>query len=84
MRFLSNYGGLEHQRDFAKLKDEKNQRIVMQEQFDLIQKQKQAILEASKFREESRKASKLATRRANIGIVIAIATLIATVIGWFI
>lgn len=81
---LESYGGLGHMAEFRKAVNEDNVNKVMRAQFDLIKKQQQEIIEQSKYREESRRSSKRTFNFAIAGIVIALLTLIATIIGWFI
>ncbi|GAE83356.1 hypothetical protein JCM10512_1624 [Bacteroides reticulotermitis JCM 10512] len=64
--------------------DERNAIKVMHAQFDLIQKQKQEIIEERRYREEMRKSADRSFRYTIIAIVIASLTLLATIITWFI
>ncbi|MCU6767356.1 hypothetical protein OCV73_00065 [Barnesiella propionica] len=69
---------------FPKYVDERNSRKIMQKQFDLIKQKEQEIIELRKYREESRISAKRSFKFVILGIIIALLTLIATIIGWFI
>ena len=81
---LESYGGLGYMSEFRKLTDERNAHKIMHAQFDLIKEQQREIIEQRKYRDKSNKASKLSLILAIVGIVIALLTLIASIIGWFI
>ncbi|MFV0323183.1 MAG: hypothetical protein ACK5LF_02235 [Bacteroides xylanisolvens] len=64
--------------------DKINNRKVVQQQFDLIQKQKQEIIEERLYREEMRKSAARSFRYTIIAIVIASLTLLATLVTLFV
>lgn len=63
--------GLSGQSTYIKKKDEQNNRILMEEQYKLLQMQKAEILAQQKFRKEYNKSSK-------IMLYISVATLFIT------
>lgn len=73
---LESYGSFEHKEDFRKFIDERNSKKVMREQFDLMKKQKQEII-------DNRKSSKRAFFISIVGIVIALLSLIVSMVSLF-
>lgn len=58
-----------------RMQDEKNKRILMEEQYNLFQMQKKEILAQQKHREEQHKDARLEKRLLIINTLIALAAL---------
>lgn len=55
--YKNNYGGLECYGPYMEMRDKENQRALIEEQYNFLQKQKAEILAQQKYREEQRKGA---------------------------
>lgn len=74
-----NYGGFEHYGPFLELQDKENQRILMEEQYNFLQKQKAEIIAQQKYREEQRKGANFEKWLLIFNTIIAIAALLVSI-----
>lgn len=75
----NNHGGLEYYSPYMKMRDKENQRVLMEEQYNFLQKQKAEILAQQKYREEQRKGANLEKRLLIFNTLIAIAALLVSI-----
>lgn len=67
--------GFSGQSDFMRKIDEKNNRVLMEDQYKFIQTQKEEIIAQQKYREEQRKGANFEKRLLIINTIIAAAAL---------
>ncbi len=69
--------------EYMKIKDEENKRILMEEQFNLVQTQKTEIFAQQKYRREQIKDAKLSKRLLIFNTIITTFALIVSIIALF-
>lgn len=67
--------GFSGQSDFMRKKDEKNNRVLMEDQYKFLQIQKEEIITQRGYREEQRKGANFEKRLLIINTIIAVAAL---------
>nr|DAZ12301.1 MAG TPA: hypothetical protein [Caudoviricetes sp.] len=77
--YKNNYGGLECYGPYMEMRDKENQRALIEEQYNFLQKQKAEILAQQKYREEQRKGANFEKRLLIFNTLIAIASLLVSI-----
>lgn len=81
--YTNNMGGLENFGPFISEIDKRNNRILMEEQYNFVQFQKSEILAQQKYREEQIAEAKLSKRFLIFNTIITTLTLIISIISIF-
>lgn len=74
-----NHGGLEYYGPYMEMRDKENQRVLMEEQYNFLQKQKAEILAQQKYRDEQRKGANLEKRLLILNTLISIIALLVSI-----
>lgn len=77
--YKNNHGGLEYYGPYMEMIDKENQRVLIEEQYNFLQKQKAEILAQQKYREEQRKGANFEKRLLIFNTLFAIAALLVSI-----